>query len=160
MPRTHNLRQSYKWINFTQFLDRKTGDIKIVATQKFCSLIVISLNVLVIIQKQRFATMVMSSLLQKLFTARKLTFFKFKLFSQEEQSFRDYTVFFAVLRFCDIAKLGFQMFLFLPNFVGIFQRRINLIMAQNIISFSLPLQKLNVTNAYIKVILIDKWQCQ
>ena len=47
------------------------------------------------------------------------------------------------------------MLLLLRNFGGIFQRRINLIMQQNIISFSLPRQKLNVTNTYIKVILTD-----
>ena len=49
MPRTSNLRESYKWINFTQLLGRKNGGIKIVITQKFCNLIVISLNVFVII---------------------------------------------------------------------------------------------------------------
>ena len=46
------------------------------------------------------------------------------------------------------------MLLFLRNFGGTFQRRIDLIMQQNIISFSLPRQKLNVTNTYVKVILI------
>ena len=45
------------------------------------------------------------------------------------------------------------MLLFLRNFDGIFQKRVNLIMLQNIISFTLPLQKLDVTNAYI----IDTW---
>ena len=49
MPRTGNLRQSCKWISYTQFLGRKNGDIKIVVTEKFCYLIEISLNVLVII---------------------------------------------------------------------------------------------------------------
>ena len=45
------------------------------------------------------------------------------------------------------------MLLFLRNFDGIFQRRVNLIMPQNITSFTPPLQKLDVTNAYI----IDTW---
>ena len=49
MARTGNLRQSHKWINFSQFLARKNGDIKIVVMQKFGNLSVISLNVLVII---------------------------------------------------------------------------------------------------------------
>ena len=31
MPKTGNLRQSYKWINFTQFLGRKNRGITIVA---------------------------------------------------------------------------------------------------------------------------------
>ena len=48
MPKTGNLRQSYKWVNFTRFLGRKNRGIKIVVTQKFCNLRVISLNVLVI----------------------------------------------------------------------------------------------------------------
>ena len=47
------------------------------------------------------------------------------------------------------------MLLFLRNFGGIFQRRMNSIMSQNIIPFSFPLQKLNVANAYIQVKLID-----
>ena len=69
------------------------------------------------------------------------------------------------LNFVTYTKLGIRvllykqkMLLFLCNYGGIFQRRMNLIMPQNIISFSLPLQKLNVTNACIKVILIDTWQ--
>ena len=49
MPKTGNLRQSYMWINFTQFLGRKNRCIIIVVTQKFCNLRVISLNVLVLI---------------------------------------------------------------------------------------------------------------
>ena len=50
------------------------------------------------------------------------------------------------------------MLLFLRNFGDIFQTGRNLIMPQYIISFSLPLKKLNVTNAYNKDTLIDTWQ--
>ena len=35
MPRTGNLKQSYKVINFTQFLGRENGGIKIVVMQNF-----------------------------------------------------------------------------------------------------------------------------
>ena len=74
MPRTSNLRQVYyKWINFTQVLARKNGGIKIAVTQIFFNF-----------RKWRFVTMVMRSLIQKLLAARKLTFFKFKLFSHGE----------------------------------------------------------------------------
>ena len=74
MPRTSNLRQVYyKWINFTQFLARKNGVIKIAATQIFFNF-----------RKWRFVTMVTRSLIQKLLAAKKLTFFKFKLFSHGE----------------------------------------------------------------------------
>ena len=74
MPRASNLRQFYyKWIDFTQFLARKNGGIKIDVTQNFFNF-----------RKWRFVTMVMRSLIQKLLAARKLTFFKFKLFSHGE----------------------------------------------------------------------------
>ena len=49
MPRTGNLRQSYKWISFTPFLERKNEGIKTVVTQNFRNLRVASLNVLAII---------------------------------------------------------------------------------------------------------------
>ena len=42
------------------------------------------------------------------------------------------------------------MLLFLCNIGGIFQRRINFIMPQNVISFSFLLWKLNVMNALSK----------
>ena len=56
-------------------------------------------------RKWRFLTIVVRSLVQKLLVSRKLTFFKFKLFSHGEQSFRDYSVFFVVLTFCDLHKI-------------------------------------------------------
>ena len=109
----------------------------------------------------------MRSLIWKLVAARKLTFFKFKLFSHGEQSFWDYTVSFVVLKFCDIHKTRFsgnplktENVVIWRNFGSIFQSRMNLIMPQNIISFSLHPYKLNVTNTYIKVTLIDTWQYQ
>ena len=49
IPKTGNLRQSYKWINFTKFLGRKNRGIIIAVTQKICNLRVIPLNMLVII---------------------------------------------------------------------------------------------------------------
>ena len=59
MTRTDNLRKSYKWINFTQFLDRKNGGIKIVVTQKFCNLRVIGHY----LENCVFLTMAMGSLI-------------------------------------------------------------------------------------------------
>ena len=63
MPSTGNLRQSYKWINFTQFLDRKNSGIKIVVAQKLCNLRVTSLIVLALFRKWRVLTMVMKLLI-------------------------------------------------------------------------------------------------
>ena len=40
MPKTGNFRETYNWINFTQFLDRKNGGIIIVVTHKFYNYII------------------------------------------------------------------------------------------------------------------------